>query len=401
MKYTIEIKKIIKFIISITKTKKNFSKHLVFNSKSICKNKILILSEASKINIYNYINEAIKKDIKAIITCNKIEMKKIKKEIPILYTKLLQSNINLLLNNIYSNPLKDKFIIGVTGTDGKTSTVNYLTQSLSNNIVNKKVGVISSYGNGVYPKLIKTSYTTPPSDILFKYFDEFNKSNVDIIIIECSSHALDQGRVNNINFDSSIFTNITSDHLDYHITKTNYINSKLKLINQTTKNVYLNSDCKTLHKIKKKKNIDFIKYNYINRNRQKLKDILYPRDLIIKYLKKNFDIKEINIKKILHKLKPINGRYTFISKLDKKIIVDSAHTPAALENILKSIRSTNEFIEESLKLILVFGCGGDRDKSKRKKMGIIASKYSDIIYLTNDNPREETLKKLSLKFLKV
>ena len=92
-------KKIIKFIISITKTKKNFSKHLVFNSKSICKNKILILSEASKINIYNYINEAIKKDIKAIITCNKIEMKKIKKEIPILYTKLLQSNINLLLNN--------------------------------------------------------------------------------------------------------------------------------------------------------------------------------------------------------------------------------------------------------------------------------------------------------------
>ena len=394
MKSNSEINRIIKFIINIINSENNLSKHLVFSSKSICKNKILILSKVKQRNIYHYVNEAIDNNIKAIVTCNKIDLKKISKEIPILYTKILESNINLLLSHIYSNPLKDKHIIGVTGTDGKTSTVNYLAQSLSNNIINKKVGIISSYGNGIYPKLFKNAYTTPPPNILFKYFEKFNKENVDIIIIECSSHGLDQGRVNNINFDSSIFTNITSDHMDYHKTMKNYIDSKLKLIKQTTKNTFINSDCKNLNKIKKKKNINIIKYKYIDKNRKKLKEKLFPKDLITKYLNKNFDVSTISIKKILNALKPLKGRNTFISKSNKKIIIDSAHTPAALESILKNIRSTDQFKNDSLKLILVFGCGGDRDKYKRKKMGEIANKYSDFIYLTNDNPRSENPMKI-------
>ena len=158
---------------------------------------------------------------------------------------------------------------------------------------------------------------------------------------------------------------------------------------KTTKNTFINSDCKNLNKIKKKKNINIIKYKYIDKNRKKLKEKLFPKDLITKYLNKNFDVSTISIKKILNALKPLKGRNTFISKSNKKIIIDSAHTPASFKNILKYIRSVEEFKKKSLKLITVFGCGGDRDKTKRKKMGTIASKYSDHIYLTNDNPRQE------------
>tara|TARA_Y100000996_G_C22553071_1_gene654477 strand:+ start:2057 stop:3445 length:1389 start_codon:yes stop_codon:yes gene_type:complete len=389
MKLTSELLKIKNFIIKNCRKKNNLYNHLVFTSKSSCKNKILILTRVKNENIYSYINEAIKKNIKAIITDKKIDNRKINAELPILYSKNLSTNLNMFLDHIYSYPLKNKILIGVTGTDGKTSTVNYLAQSLSNEIIKKRVGIISSSGNGVYPTLKKTAYTTPPSHILYKNFKMFNKSKVDIIIIECSSHGLDQGRLNNINFDTSIFTNITSDHLDYHITKSNYVKAKLRLVKQTSKNIYINNDCTNLKKIKKNRNIKLIKYNFTEKRNESLKDIIYPKDLLTKYLSNNYEINKESLSIILRRLKPIKGRYTYLSKLDKKVIIDSAHTSAAFHTILKYISTVEEFRKESLKLIIVFGCGGERDKTKRKKMGTIASKYSDRIYLTNDNPRGE------------
>ena len=110
----------------------------------------------------------------------------------------------MLLDDIYSFPLQNKILIGVTGTDGKTSTVNYLAQCLSNKLIKKRVGIISSLGNGIYPTLKSTSYTTPPSHILYENFKDFDIKKVDIIIIECSSHGLDQGRLNGINFNTTI-----------------------------------------------------------------------------------------------------------------------------------------------------------------------------------------------------
>ena len=389
MKLKSELNQIKNFIIKITRKKNNLYNHLTFTSKSSCKNKILILTNVKKDCIYNYINEAIKKNIRAVITENKIDIRKVNKDIPILYSKNLSTNLNMLLDDIYSFPLQNKILIGVTGTDGKTSTVNYLAQCLSSKLIKKRVGIISSLGNGIYPSLKSTSYTTPPSHILYENFKDFDKKKVDIIIIECSSHGLDQGRLNGINFNTSIFTNITSDHLDYHVTKSEYIKAKLKLMRQTSESIYINDDCMTLKKIKKRRNVKFIKYHFTEKNQIRLKDKIYPKDLILKYLCNNYDLSQEILLATLEKLKPIKGRYTYLSKLNKKIIIDSAHTPASFKNILKYIRSVEEFKKKSLKLITVFGCGGERDKTKRKKMGTIASKYSDHIYLTNDNPRQE------------
>ncbi len=389
MKLKPELVKIKNFIIKITKKKNNLYNHLVFSSKSSCKNKILILTKVKNDHLYNYINEAIKKNIIAIITDNKIDIRKLNTDIPLLYAKNLSTNLNILLDDLYSYPLKDKILIGVTGTDGKTSTVNYLAQCLSNKQLKERVGIISSLGNGIYPSLKKTSYTTPPSHILYKYFKDFYQNRIDIIIIECSSHGLEQGRLNNIDFNTSIYTNITSDHLDYHVTKSKYIEAKLKLMKQTSESIYINNDCMTLNRIKKRRNVNFVKYHFTEKKKIKLKDKIYPKDLITKYLYNNYDLSQESLLAILDKMKPIKGRYTYVSKLNKKIIIDSAHTPASFENILKYIRSVEEFKKKSLKLITVFGCGGDRDKTKRKKMGTIAGKYSDHIYLTNDNPRQE------------
>ena len=384
-----EVEKIIKFIKEIKNKSNNIKESIIFNSQSVCNNKILILTKTSKDKIYKYINEAIKKNIRGVVLCNRIEKKMIHKNIPILYTQLVSSNLNFFLEKIYDYPLKDKIVVGVTGTDGKTSTVNFLAQALSNKILDKKVGIISSLGNGIYPKLSSTKYTTPRSDLLYRYFSIFKKNNVDIVIIECSSHALSQGRLNNIDFDYSIYTNITSDHLDYHKTIDRYVKSKLKLMNKTKKTIYINKNCQTLKEIKINKNLEIIKYNLTEKKRENLKTILAPIDLISLFLKRVFDINKNIINKILLQLKPIKGRFTYISKSNKKIIIDSAHTPASLESIMKNIVSTSEYKKESFKIITVFGCGGERDKSKRKIMGHVASKYSDVIYLTNDNPRHE------------
>ena len=170
-------------------------------------------------------------------------------DLPIHVSKFLINDLNIFLSNIYNKPLNGKKVIGVTGTDGKTSMIHLLAQSYIK--LGKKVGVISTEGNGIYPILKKTSYTTPRNDLLFKFFDLFDKKSIDIILIECSSQGLHQGRLNYIDFDISLVTNITRDHLDYHKNYLNYIKSKCILLNMTKKSNFLNKDCKNNNQILK------------------------------------------------------------------------------------------------------------------------------------------------------
>ena len=233
-----DIKYIIKFTQDIKPKLVNFKKIFSFNSKDHCKNKILVLINPSKKKIYDYINEAIDNGIIGLIITTTIDTNLLKKNIPVLKSKYLNDNLNIFLDYLYNKPLKNKKIIGVTGTDGKTSTCHFIADSLTS--LGKKVGIISTEGNGVYPRLKHIGYTTPRNDLLYKEFDNFNIKKVDVIIIECSSQGLDQGRLNHIVFNDSIVTNLNKDHIEYHKTFKNYAKSKQKLLDMTIGNIFIN-----------------------------------------------------------------------------------------------------------------------------------------------------------------
>lgn len=387
------IKKIIDF------SKKNnprgyfLDKIFSWNSKSVKPDQIFISIKTKKSKKYDYINEAIDRGAKAIISDSQIRKSSLSKNLPILHSDYLKDNSNKVLNFIYKNPLKNIKVFGVTGTDGKTSQLHLLAQGL--HLSGKKVGVISSEGNGIYPKLNKAAYTTPPADILFNYFKQFNIAKVNIILVECSSQGIDQGRLSDIEFNLSILTNINKDHIDYHRSLKNYIGTKIKLLNMTKNHIFLNESCPTttnnlkLINTKAKKHffgLD-LDFNYTNIKLGGTISDYYNIGVVFKILK----LQKISIKKILKvisKLKPVVGRNQFIKTKNKgTYIIDYAHTPSSLLTLLKTINFYS--ILSGGKLITVFGCGGNRDIWKRKIMGNISAEFSSHIILTDDNPRTE------------
>jgi UDP-N-acetylmuramoyl-L-alanyl-D-glutamate--2,6-diaminopimelate ligase len=392
-----DINKIINFTKSINSRIIDMRKVYSFSSQDICENKILVLNIKSKRNIYRYINEAIDKGIIGLIVTVPINEDRLIKNIPVLHTNYLKDNLNIFLDYLYESPLKSKKVIGVTGTDGKTSTCHLIAECLT--ALGKRVGIISTEGNGVYPRLKQSKYTTPRSDILYEEFSIFRDKNVDTVIIECSSQGLDQGRLNNIIFTYSVITNIHKDHIEYHKTFKNYVESKIKLLNMTKKHFFINEDCKdtisNYSNIKQSKIIVYGKYLDAGKINDLVKPSNISKDLIIqtnrallyKYLlNENQSLK--TIRGILNKkFKAIKGRMNYFS--DKRnsatYIIDYAHTEQALDLVLKyaKVKSGKSV------LITLFGCGGNRDKGKRSRMGIIAKKYSDKIILTDDNPRNE------------
>ena len=392
-----DIKDIIKFTQEIKPKLVNFKKIFSFNSKDHCKNKILVLSNFSKENMYIYINEAIDNGIIGLVITTPIDFNLLKKDIPVLRSKYLNDNLNIFLDYLYNQPLKNKKIIGVTGTDGKTSTCHLIADSLT--ALGKKVGIVSTEGNGIYPRLKNIGYTTPRSDLLYQAFDGFNIQKVDVIIIECSSQGLHQGRLDHIVFNDSIVTNLNKDHIEYHKTFKNYMKSKQKLLEMTIGNIFINMDCKNsiskFSHIKKSRTIfygsdidkkimhdliktsDTLENNFTKSNRS----LLYKF-----FLNMNYSLNKI--KSILNKKpKVIKGRMNYFN--DKKnnatYVIDYAHTENSLEILLRNIKIQSG----KLFLITLFGCGGNRDVNKRSRMGMIAKKYSDKIILTDDNPRNE------------
>jgi len=396
---------IIKFSKEIIKTaykKPNLTKlkssHFVFHSEDNCNKKILVLLNAKEDKVYEYIKNAVNKGAIGIITDLKIKEKKLNIKIPIFVLKKLPLYLNSFLEYLYNDPLANKFIIGVTGTDGKTSCVHLLAQSFE--YLGKTIGVISSEGNGVYPNLKKSIYTTPPPNILFKYFSEFKKKNTDIIIIECSSQGLDQNRLKKIKFNQSIITNITKDHLEYHKTLNHYMQSKVKLIDMTSDKIYLNNDCsntkKAINMFKTKAQIVYYKLdNEINFKNLKLEDNLptrYNLSLIASVLK-DMNISSSKICKVFKKLSPVIGRNNYIvTDQNISFYVDYAHTSQSLQTLLEGIKC--KYSDSPFNLITIFGCGGNRDVAKRSLMGSIAEKYSNTIILTDDNPRNEDSNKI-------
>ncbi len=314
------------------------------------------------------------------------------------------------LKNKYSSNLSKIKLIGITGTNGKTTSA-YMAYCLLNKMGLKTayIGTIGFYLNDEVETL---KNTTPELMDLYEMFDKCIQSNVKVIIMEVSSHSLEIGRVMGLEFDMVAWTNLTQDHLDVHETLENYRNAKVKLFKMLKNNkiAIINNDDES-NKCFKLDNNKNITYGMNESNYQILNYNLYLDSLffILKYENKEYNI-ELNLSGkyniynyvvcliIVHKLgysiediikESVNiespkGRFDMVKYNDSSIIIDYAHTPDAVQNILKSV---NEY--RTGKIFTIIGCGGNRDKTKRPIMGEIATKLSNYVIFTNDNPRNE------------
>lgn len=331
--------------------------------------------------------------------------------------KNLVQYIGIIAAEIYGNPSKDMQVFAVTGTNGKTSVSHWLNQAY--HFLDKKSAIIGTTGAGVYPDVVDYASTTPDPTVLQKLLNQFKCSQVEVIAMEVSSHALDQGRVNGTQINTAIFTNLTQDHLDYHKTMENYFNAKEKLFYwHGLKHTVINSDDEYGKRIidlfeKNNSQVKMISYGIKSGDLQ-ARDIelsLTGTRFILTYqgqeqiitapLIGRFNIYNLlavfaalivneiswtSLALIAKALKPVVGRMDAVILADKPlVVVDYSHTPDALKNALITLRE----IQEAGKLICVFGCGGNRDSSKRSQMGEIAAILADQVIITTDNPRFE------------
>ncbi|MCQ2454781.1 MAG: UDP-N-acetylmuramoyl-L-alanyl-D-glutamate--2,6-diaminopimelate ligase [Clostridia bacterium] len=310
----------------------------------------------------------------------------------------------------FGNPAEKLHLIGVTGTNGKTS-VTYMLKSVLESAGNK-VGLIGTIQNMICDKVFESHNTTPGPYELNELFAEMVKSGCRYAIMEVSSHALEQERVYGLNFDVAIFTNLTQDHLDYHKSMENYLLAKKKLF-YMCKTAVINSSDEWSQKLTDGLNCKILTYSDENNSSFCAKSINYRPDsieyeLLGKGLLSHIKVKtggrftvfnslavvvcalELgisieDIKNGLNSISGVKGRAESVpTDRDFTVIIDYAHTPDGIKNILSTFKEC-----EKNRLIVLFGCGGDRDKTKRPIMGSIAVHNADYVIVTSDNPRSE------------
>ena len=310
----------------------------------------------------------------------------------------------------FSRPAESLKIIGVTGTNGKTS-VTYMIKKILE-AQGEKVGLVGTIQNMIGDKVLPAKNTTPGIFEINSLFAEMRDSGCTYAVMEVSSHALDQRRIIGIDFEIAIFTNLTQDHLDYHITMENYLEAKKKLF-RMCKTAILNSDDESSAKIAEGLSCKVVTYCAGNNGTYNAKAVKYrPASVEYELLSPN-SIDHIKVNtggkftvynslcaiscaaelgfpinesaKALATLEGVKGRAEVVEcDRDFTVIIDYAHTPDGLKNILTTFKEC-----ECNRLTVVFGCGGDRDKTKRPIMGSIAARYADNVIVTSDNPRSE------------
>ena len=310
----------------------------------------------------------------------------------------------------FGNPADSLKLIGVTGTNGKTS-ITYMLKSILEN-AGYSVGLIGTIQNMIGDEVIPTKNTTPGVYELNRLFALMKQKGCQYAVMEVSSHALDQKRVCNLVFEAAVFTNLTQDHLDYHITMENYLAAKKRLFSMC-KTAIVNSDDEYCEPLIDGLDCKVVSYSLNDNSTYSAKAVqYYPTRVeyelvsndILNHIKFNtggkFSVYNsmcaavtalelgLPIQKVsdaIELISGIKGRAESVpTGRDFTVIIDYAHTPDGLKNILKTFADC-----EKNRVIVLFGCGGDRDKTKRPIMGCIAVRYADHVIVTSDNPRSE------------
>lgn len=378
------------------------------NSKLVQKGQIFIAIKGHTVDGHNYIKEAINNGAIKVI-CEK----EIEEDIPHEIVKDTKIYLKDILVKEYSNEINKLKIIGVTGTNGKTTSCYLMYQMLQK--LGKKAAYLGTLGFYLNDEITETDNTTPDILTLYKLLLKATESNIEYLVMEVSSHSLSYERIKGLTFVAGAFTNLTEDHLDYHKTMEAYLNEKLKILNYLKNDapMLLNSDDASSKKFEIYKNYK----TYGTNGTYKIKNYdIYPdhTNINIEYNNKSFNVTTnltskfniynyltclstlhelgFSIESILDITKniyPPKGRCeTF--KLNKGYaVVDYAHTPDAVEKVISAYNELKKG-----KVITIVGCGGDRDPIKRPIMGNIATSLSDYVIFTNDNPRTEDPKSI-------
>ena len=400
----------------------HFFSGLSFNSATCKKNNIFFAIKGTKTNGEKFINHAIKKGARTIVSKQKFQG--FKKKVLYINSKNVRKTLSKISFLIYKK--KPNNLIAVTGTNGKSSIADFYYQILKLN--NKKVASIGTLGIKKKLKKIAVLNTTLDPIFLGQQLQKLKKENIDNVILEASSHGLKQNRLDGLDFKMGIFTNLSHDHLDYHKNYKDYLNSKLYLFKKLLKkNSYVITDkeileylkIKRISKLRKLKlstignlnsTLNIISHKYVGTKqiikiKYKSKIYILKINLIGKIQIKNIlmamiasersNIKFTRIVNSIKKLKSVDGRLENIGKLknSSKVILDYAHTPDALKTCLKNLKE--QFKNKNISI--VFGCGGERDIAKRPIMGLIANQFCYKVYLTDDNPRNENSNKIRLQ----
>lgn len=380
-----------------------------FDSRKIDKADVFVANKGVLVDGHDYIGTAIKNGALAVV-CESLPEELVD---GVTYIEVDNSSkaLAIMASNYYDVPSENLKLVGVTGTNGKTTVASLLYQLFKK--AGYKVGLLSTVKIMVDNKTHSATHTTPDSLTINKYLHEMNVEGVEFCFMEVSSHGIHQNRTEGLRFEGGIFTNLSHDHLDYHNTFAEYRDVKKMFFDGLSPNAFalVNTDDKNglimLQNTKAKKYTYALK-GYADYKSQILENqfgglLLKVNDsevwtrlignfnaynvLAIYATAELLGLEKVEILQLISDLESVSGRFQYLVSDDKiTAIVDYAHTPDALKNVLETINSIRTKNEE---LITVVGCGGDRDKTKRPKMGHIASALSTKVIFTSDNPRSE------------
>lgn len=383
-----------------------------YNSKTTQKGDIFVCLRGEYTDGHKYFKMAEENGAVAFVCEEELET-----DLPQVVVKSTRHQIADFAAAFYEYPSKDLNIVGITGTNGKT-TVSHLVQKIFENN-NQKCGLIGTLGHKFSSEdtYHDAKHTTPQAPELQKLLRTFDEKGINNVCMEVSSHALDQNRVGGIDYKCAVITNLTQDHLDYHILMENYFEAKAILFRGLKEGCYavLNADDEYYEKFRAivPNGVKIVTYGIKKDADLKASNIQYSIhgakfDVTTKDGEYKLDLNlngafsvyntlcamavavaygisyEVSID-TLNNVQNVAGRFEIVHKTPL-VIVDYAHTPDGLENVLKAAR---EITPEGSKLICLFGCGGDRDTTKRPKMGSIAENFADKVIITSDNPRSE------------
>lgn len=345
-------------------------------------------------------------------------------DIPVYTVSELAQNIGVIASRFYQHPSRELSLIGITGTNGKTS-ISWWLAKLYTQLTDQSCGLVGTLGAGRFPDLDTAIHTTPDAITLHKHMAEFTAANINVAFMEASSHALEQGRTAGLQFNIGVFTNLSHEHLDYHGDLSSYRNSKARLFQHDgIECAVLNIDDETgrIFATELASKLELITYA-INSRDENIKVVhkhiqartenidedackvfisgSFGQTEFVTRIKGSFNVSNLlaviavllrlgflleDIITVITELEAVPGRLEqFDASNGAKVYVDYAHTPDALEHALATLKAICNG-----KLICVFGCGGNRDSSKRAKMGAVVSQLTNKIIVTDDNPRNES-----------
>lgn len=382
---------------------------VVFDSRHISTNTLFVAITGTVVDGHDYIEKALASGAVAVI-CEQVPVSLVQ---DICYIVVEDSNeaLAVIASAFYDNPSEKIKLVGVTGTNGKTTIASLLYKLFSN--LGYKVGLLSTVKIMVADAAYEASHTTPDSLTINRFLNEMIEQGCEYCFMEVSSHGIVQKRTSGLNFDGGIFTNLTHDHLDYHKTFAEYRDAKKLFFDQLNSKAFVitNADDKNGGVMVQNTKAKIRTYGL--KNMADYKGLILESQFSGMLMKVNQQeiwvqlIGEFNASNLLavfgaatelgveteevllqiSKLQSVAGRFQYLVS-SKKVtaIVDYAHTPDALENVIDTINSIRTYNEQ---LITVVGCGGNRDKTKRPEMARIASDKSNVVIFTSDNPRFE------------